>query len=147
MKSAFFSLLFLTTFSLTKAEIKLKTFGDFKHLPTQDTTKKLNYSYPIFKLGFGQTRIPVSEIFLVDPKIEMSDFSDQLFKVKQFTITLLYATGKYESIINDNSKLTDRTIQFLKKARPGDKLLIDQIEAYSSNGDMTNIPSRSIYLK
>ncbi len=147
MKSAFFSLLFLTIFSLTNAEIKLKTLGTFKHLSTQDTTKKLNYAFPIFKLGFGQTRIPVSEIFLVDPKIEMSDFSDQSFKIKNYTITLLYTTGKYETITNENSKFTDRTITFLKKAKPGDKLFIDQIEAYNSSGEIVNIPSRSISLK
>ena len=147
MKLAFFSFFTFIAFSFTKAEIKVETFRTFKNLSFHDTTKKLNYAYPIFKMGFGQTRIPVPEIFLVDPKIEMSDFSDQIFKIKNYTITLLYATGKYETITNENSKFTDRTITFLKKAKPGDKLFIDQIEAYNSSGEIVKIPSRSISLK
>ena len=86
-------------------------------------------------------------MFLTDPKIEMNDFSGQKFRIKQYTLILLFSNGNYETTTNEGGKFTNGTIVMLKKAKPGDKLIVDDIEAYNSKSEVVNIPSRSIYLR
>lgn len=147
MKLVLFPFLILPFFTFASAEASPNACKISRNFILQDTIKKSNFSFPIFKLGFGQTRIPVSEMFLTDPKIEMNDFSGQKFRIKQYTLILLFSNGNYETTTNEGGKFTNGTIVMLKKAKPGDKLIVDDIEAYNSKSEVVNIPSRSIYLR
>ena len=55
--------------------------------------------------------------------------------------------GIYETSMNVGTKYSEQTHKMLQKSRPGDKVFVDEIEAYDENKEVVKIPSRSIYLR
>ena len=147
MKYLFSSILVFFIFFTSKAALPFNELSiNAARLSFQDTSKKSNCATPKFNLGFGQTRIPALEVFLRDPEI-VDYVNHKLYVIKQYRITLLMPNGLYETSVNVGSKFSKQTHKMLQKSRPGDKVFVDEIEAYDENKEVVKIPNSSIYLR
>ncbi len=147
MKYLFSSILIGFIFFTSNAALPFNELSSIvSRVSFQDTTKKSNCASPVFHLGFGQTIIPALEVFFNDPEI-VDYVNHKMYVIKQYRITLLMPNGIYETSMNVGTKYSEQTHKMLQKSRPGDKVFVDEIEAYDENKEVVKIPSRSIYLR